>query len=320
MSLAHSQSIGNDSGERNHGGQSQVEGRSKDNPRGPPVPLSNEFPLPPMAADTTVSPNAGIPSTLEISAPMLEVHAPHPSIHTWKDFFIHIATITIGLLIAVGLEQSIEVLHHRHQREQLEEQMRGVFETNLKRNERTFKQLKAQRTYLGELRTAISARLHGQPARTAPAANDERMAAFPTFPSLAPYEAAKENGTVALLPGNRIRIYNRVALARELAWTVRDHWFEGLSALEAFHERFVDSSGNLAMGQVAIAPDLDSLSAADLTDYLTIVSALIKNTELLFARLTLVDKECRAILDGVRDEDDLLDKISKMPNGSILGS
>ena len=247
---------------------------------------------------------------------MLEVHPPHSSIHTWKDFLIHIATITIGLLIAIVLEQSVEVLHHRHQREQLEDQMRGVFETNLTRNERTFKQLKAQRAYLVELRTAINARLHGQPTTAAPAANDERMAAFPTFPSLAPYEAAKENGTVALLPGNRIRIYNRVALARELAWTVRDHWFEGLAALEAFHERFVDSTGNLSMGQVVIAPDLDSLSATNLTEYLTIVSALIKNTELLFARLNLVDKECRATLNGVRDEDDLLDKISKMPSGS----
>jgi hypothetical protein len=262
----------------------------------------------------------GVSSTPEISAPMLEVHAPHLSIHTWKDFFIHIATITIGLLIAVGLEQSVEVLHHRHQREQLEEQMRGVFESNLQRNEKTFKQLKAQHAYLVELRTAISARLHGKPTVAALTVNDERMAAFPTFPSLAPYEAAKENGTVALLPDHRIRIYNRVALARELAWTVRDHWFEGLSTLEAFHERFVDSSGNLSMGQVVTAPDLVSLSAADLTEYLTIVAALTKNTELLFARLYLVDTECRAILDGVRDEDDLLDKISRMPKGSILGS
>jgi hypothetical protein len=251
---------------------------------------------------------------------MLDVHARHLTIHTWKDFLIHIATITIGLLIAVGLEQSVEALRHRHQREQLEEQMRGVFETNLRRSEVTFKQLKAQHAYLVQLRAAISARLKGQPAMTAPPTNDERMAAFPTFPSLAPYEAAKANGTVALLPGNRIRIYNRVALAREFAGTVRDHWFEGLSALEAFHERFVDSPGNLSMGQVVVAPDLVSLSAANLNEYLTIVSALMKNTELLFARLYLVDKECQAILDGVRDEDDLIDKISRTPNGSILGS
>jgi hypothetical protein len=46
---------------------------------------------------------------------MLDVHAPHETIHTWKDFFIHIATIVIGLLIAVGLEQTVEYFHHRHQ-------------------------------------------------------------------------------------------------------------------------------------------------------------------------------------------------------------
>jgi hypothetical protein len=34
------------------------------------------------------------------TAPMLDVHAPHEPVHTWKSFFIHIATIVIGLLIA----------------------------------------------------------------------------------------------------------------------------------------------------------------------------------------------------------------------------
>jgi len=39
-----------------------------------------------------------------------------------------------SVLIAVGLEQSVELFHHRYPREQLEDQMRGVFETNLKRS------------------------------------------------------------------------------------------------------------------------------------------------------------------------------------------
>ena len=45
---------------------------------------------------------------------MLDVHVPHPT-HTWKDFFIHIATIVVGLLIAIALEQTVEYLHHRQQ-------------------------------------------------------------------------------------------------------------------------------------------------------------------------------------------------------------
>jgi hypothetical protein len=54
-------------------------------------------------------------STPEVSAPMLDVHAPHQTVHSWKDFLVHIAAISIGLLIAVGLEQTVELFHHRHQ-------------------------------------------------------------------------------------------------------------------------------------------------------------------------------------------------------------
>ena len=30
---------------------------------------------------------------------MLDVHAPHEAVHTWRDFFIHIATIVVGLVM-----------------------------------------------------------------------------------------------------------------------------------------------------------------------------------------------------------------------------
>jgi hypothetical protein len=46
---------------------------------------------------------------------MIDVHAPHESAHTWTDFFIHIATIVVGLLIAIGLEQTVEMIHRHHQ-------------------------------------------------------------------------------------------------------------------------------------------------------------------------------------------------------------
>ena len=45
---------------------------------------------------------------------MLDVHAPHETVHTWKDFFVHMGAICLGLLIAIGLEQSVEYFHHRH--------------------------------------------------------------------------------------------------------------------------------------------------------------------------------------------------------------
>lgn len=56
---------------------------------------------------------------------MLDVHPPHEPIYTWKGFAVHIATIVIGLLIAVGLEQSVEYVHRRHQAEIFEEHLRA---------------------------------------------------------------------------------------------------------------------------------------------------------------------------------------------------
>lgn len=55
---------------------------------------------------------------------MLDVHpAPHAAT-TWRDFFIHIATIVLGLLIAVALEQTVEYFHHRQLAHEAHEQLR----------------------------------------------------------------------------------------------------------------------------------------------------------------------------------------------------
>ena len=43
----------------------------------------------------------------------MDVHAPHQPIHGVKDFFLHLLTITVGLLIAVGIEGCV-ALHHEH--------------------------------------------------------------------------------------------------------------------------------------------------------------------------------------------------------------
>ena len=44
----------------------------------------------------------------------MEVHPPHEPIHSVRDFFLHLFTITIGLLIALSLEALVEHIHNRH--------------------------------------------------------------------------------------------------------------------------------------------------------------------------------------------------------------
>ena len=59
---------------------------------------------------------------------MLEVHPLHENVHSWRQFFIHIVAITIGLLIAIGLEQTVVYFHHRHQLQEARGELAGELE------------------------------------------------------------------------------------------------------------------------------------------------------------------------------------------------
>jgi hypothetical protein len=61
---------------------------------------------------------------------MIDIHPPHHAASTWRDFFIHIATIVLGLCIAIGLEQTVEYFHHRHQLIEARKELSAEFDEN----------------------------------------------------------------------------------------------------------------------------------------------------------------------------------------------
>jgi hypothetical protein len=67
---------------------------------------------------------------LEGVPPVIDVHPPHEPIHGWRDFFLHLATITIGLLIALSLEGCVEWQHHRHLVHEAEASLRVEIQSN----------------------------------------------------------------------------------------------------------------------------------------------------------------------------------------------
>ena len=58
----------------------------------------------------------------------MEIHAPEGPVNTIKDFLVHISIVTVGILIALGLEGAREAWHNRHlvreTRENVHEEMR----------------------------------------------------------------------------------------------------------------------------------------------------------------------------------------------------
>lgn len=63
---------------------------------------------------------------------MHEIHPAH-STTSMRDIFIHIGIITIGLLMALGIDQGVEYFHHRHQVAETREALRIERENNVQR-------------------------------------------------------------------------------------------------------------------------------------------------------------------------------------------
>jgi hypothetical protein len=108
------------------------------------MPETPDFPEEPPPADDAAVPTeatpsahedeapeaAHVPESAKEHAPMLDVHPAHHAASTWKDFVIHIATIVLGLLIAVSLEQLVEHIQHLHQVAETREALRMEREDN----------------------------------------------------------------------------------------------------------------------------------------------------------------------------------------------
>ncbi len=63
---------------------------------------------------------------------MLDVHPPHGKLHGIGDFFLHLFTITIGLLIALALEGAVEHHQKNELRDQAEKSLRQEIRDNQK--------------------------------------------------------------------------------------------------------------------------------------------------------------------------------------------
>jgi hypothetical protein len=91
----------------------------------------------------------------------MEVHPPHEPIHTWRQFFLHLFTITVGLLIALGLEAAAEAIHHRHLLHQAERDLRKEMVDNHEHLFKDERQLKvATQQFTDNLRLLDALRAH----------------------------------------------------------------------------------------------------------------------------------------------------------------
>jgi hypothetical protein len=202
--------------------------------------------------------------------PMLDVHLPQAT-HTWKDFWIHLGTISVGLLIAIGLEQGVEKLHHLEQGRQLGADLQQ--EALLNRDRIAFNEaaVDGEMAWLLRLRRDVIALRDGATKQSF--AYPERPQIYPTNPNrssarlplVTVWTTAKESNLIQLLPQESARhyafLYQEADLATDALLGLQDDkWQE----LDKFELRF---DGGVPSGK----PNVAKMTPAQLDEYASVL-------------------------------------------------
>jgi hypothetical protein len=230
-------------------------------PEPDPIPIE-----PPPSETPEILEIPDIPETPKEDTPMLDVHAPHGGMHTWKDFWIHLGTITLGLLIAISLEQTVEYFHHLHQRHQLEADLRAEGVENRATAENLWR-------VMDDRMAATAARL--REVESTSAARRKMDAPFPessftppphtgansySLPLSAVWETAKDSALIDLLPRETARSYTRLYRQVDLLGQLASASDTGESEITSYECRFSD-------GTLPCKPDLSQMTDEQLGDY-----------------------------------------------------
>jgi hypothetical protein len=241
---------------------------------------------------------------------MLDVHPAHHAASTWRDFFIHIATIVVGLLIAVALEQTVEFVHRTHQRHELERDLHSETERQHAALQNDFHTFAIERTWLLGLRSDVDTMRAGGgkiklPYRAKPTADPDspdhaRLSVM--WPADGVWQTAKSSGLINLLLPRQAEIYAGVARQEELFAAATNAWITEQTALIAFETQFDD-------GAPGSGPDLARMSPAQLDQYYAMLTRNLAMRDTIVNRCKIFDISVSAILDGVTSREEIFRRI-----------
>jgi hypothetical protein len=221
---------------------------------------------------------------------MLDVHPRHERLRSWKDFLVHIATICVGLLIALGLEQTVEAVHHHHQREQLlislDHDTRATLQDADFAAAERLRRMQWSQARIQQVRAALSHR------PLAPAAPQER--AFITVPADPAWEAARASGMIPLFSQGEIAAYSEVADVIGRARPRFDAEGNAHSKRRDFEKRYESASTDTDASYRLDSP-------IDLQTYLDLLLAEQSAIETARFMTAVIRGAEAAILEGARD-------------------
>ena len=228
-------------------------------------------------------------------------------------FFIHVATICIGLLIAIGLEQSVEALHHSHQRHQLQEDLHAESErvhTALQQDVRIFA---VERVWLLALRQDVDAMRLPPAAKSSCSLPPGSRHLIRTTPLTLRWvltgspDGGWQTARESLLVGpaglrQQAEIYASLAFQHQFFADVTYAWIADQTKLISFEMRFDE-------GQPGSKPDPLAQSPAELDEYYVMLTHNLALRDTMVNRIRIYDAAESAVLDGATTRDALGQRI-----------
>jgi hypothetical protein len=138
---------------------------------------------------------------------VLEVHPPNEPVHGWRDFFIHLATITIGLLIALSLEGAVEFWQHRHLVHEAEASMQIEIGANARELKGALDDVRKEQDFLKK-DIAVMKKIIAHPK--VPNTEDMRVDfRIRTFADVS-WKTAQSTGALSYMPYERAQQYSNI--------------------------------------------------------------------------------------------------------------
>lgn len=170
----------------------------------------------------------------------MDVHPPHGSVHTVKEFMIHLLAITIGLLIALGLEGSVEWVHHRHLARDARENIFQEIRANQQDVQRQLNALPAEEKRLDEILSWADDVQHGRPHR--PIGD---FAWTSVLLSDSAWTATSTTGAIGFMDYDEVKRYSELYAIQKITASIFDSNLQGRHEMNVFLVR-MEAPGKLS--------------------------------------------------------------------------
>jgi hypothetical protein len=158
----------------------------------------------------------------------MEIHAPHKPVESVKEFFLHIGIVTIGILIALGLEQAVEAYRHHELAENARANILSELRDNKKAIDGALEKVESlKQEHLDTIHT-LDLFIAKQPLKEATLKVSFN---FPTLTSTS-WSTAQSTGALALMDYSEVKRFAGVYDTQQTVLKVSDEILHAVSLAE----------------------------------------------------------------------------------------